>query len=47
MEPPQPENTTDWRIWRALYAGAVWAFTDSQNKRAATADCLDQHRSGK
>ena len=44
MEPPAPENTTDWRIWRALYAGALWAYTDSELKRAATADCLDAHR---
>lgn len=44
MEPPAPENTTDWRIWRALYVGAVWAYVDSESKRAATADCLDKHR---
>ncbi len=31
-------------LWAAAYVGAVGAYEDSENKRAETADCLDQHR---
>ncbi len=44
LRPPAPPTTTDWRGWAAAYVGALGAFEDSENKRAATADCLDQHR---
>ena len=44
MTPPGPPATDDWRLWALAYTGAVNAFTDSENKRRATADCLDAHR---
>lgn len=44
MTPPPPPDSTDWRLWALAYVGAVNADTDSENKRRATADCLDAHR---
>jgi len=47
MTPPAPPTNSDWRLWALAYTGAVNAFTDSENKRRATADCLDEHRKPK
>lgn len=47
MTPPAPPESTDWRLWALAYVGATNAYTDSQNKRRATADCLDAHRKPK
>ena len=47
MTPPAPPNSSDWRLWALVYTGAVNAFADSENKRRATADCLDAHRKPK
>ncbi len=47
MTPPEPPATDDWRQWALAYVGAVNAYTDSENKRRATADCLDAHRKPK
>lgn len=47
MTPPPPPNSTDYRLWASAYTWAVNAFTDSENKRRATADCLDAHRKPK
>lgn len=44
QRPPAPPTGRDWVRWAAAYVGAVGAFEDSENKRAETADCLDQHR---
>lgn len=44
QRPPDPPTVADWRKWAAAYVGALGAYEDSENKRAATADCLDQHR---
>lgn len=44
LRPPAPPNDRDWVKWSAAYVGAAGAYEDSENKRAATADCLDQHR---
>ena len=46
MEPSPPPESTDWRVWAIAYILAMAAFEDSENKRAATAECLDQHRDG-
>lgn len=43
LTPPPPPNTTDYRPWARAYVGAVGAYEDSENKRGATADCLDAH----
>ena len=32
----------DWRAWAQAYVSAQWAIVDRDNKRAATADCLDE-----
>jgi len=32
----------DWMAWAQAYVQAQWAIVDRDNKRAATADCLDQ-----
>lgn len=42
--PPSGASAKDWEAWRKAYVGALNAYTDSENKRAATADCLDAHR---
>lgn len=44
QRPPAPPTGRDWVKWAAAYVGAVGAYEDSENKRAETADCLDQHR---
>lgn len=44
QRPPAPPKIPDWRKWAAAYVGALGAYEDSENKRAATADCLDQHQ---
>lgn len=44
LTPPPPPNTTDYRPWAKAYVGAVGAYEDSENKRGATADCLDAHK---
>lgn len=47
MTPPGPPANDDYRLWALAYVGAVNAYTDSENKRRATADCLDAHRKPK
>lgn len=42
--PPPPPKDTDWRQWALAYVGALAAFTDSENARRVTADCLDRLR---
>ncbi len=37
-----PPESTDWMAWAAAYVVAQYAVADRDNKRAATADCLDQ-----
>jgi len=32
----------DWMAWAQAYVQAQWAIVDRDNKRAATADCLDE-----
>lgn len=44
QRPPEPPTVPEWRKWAAAYVGALGAYEDSENKRAYTADCLDQHR---
>lgn len=44
LTPPPPPNSDDYRQWAKAYVGAVGAYEDSENKRAATADCLDRHK---
>lgn len=44
QRPPAPPMGRDWLKWAAAYVGAVGAYEDSENKRAHTADCLDEHR---
>lgn len=41
-EVPTGEAETDWMAWALAYVQAQWAVVDRDNKRAATADCLDQ-----
>lgn len=43
LEPP-PLGSTDWLDWAEAWVQAAYALTDSINKRAATAECLDKHR---
>lgn len=45
--PPSPPKDTDWRQWALAYVGALAAFTDSENARRVTADCLDRMREPK
>lgn len=42
MTPPAPPKGTDWREWAKAYVGALWAYTDSETRRAETADCLSR-----
>lgn len=44
LTPPPPPDSDDYRRWVKAYVGAVGAYEDSENKRAATADCLDAHK---
>ncbi|KAK6697187.1 hypothetical protein SNK04_014275 [Fusarium graminearum] len=44
LRPPAPPNVAEWKPWAAAYVGAVGAYEDSENKRAHTAECLDEHR---
>ncbi len=39
---PTGDAETDWMAWAQAYVQAQWAVVDRDNKRAATADCLDQ-----
>ena len=40
--PPDGPAVLDWRAWAQAYVSAQWAIVDRDNKRAATADCLDE-----
>jgi hypothetical protein len=42
--PPAAPASTDWREWAAAFAAALGWGTQSEDYRADTADCLDQHR---
>lgn len=44
LTPPPPPDSDDYRKWAKSYIGAVGAYEDSENKRGATADCLDAHK---
>ena len=46
MLPPSPPNSDDYRLWALAYVGAVNAYTDSEQKRASTADCIEKLRTG-
>lgn len=37
-----PVEWWDWRAWAKAYVIAQYAVVDRDNKRAATADCLDE-----
>lgn len=41
-EPPSGAAILDWRAWAQAYVQAQYANADRDNKRAATADCLDK-----
>lgn len=41
-DPPSGADVTDWMAWAAAYVQAQYAVVDRDNKRAATADCLDK-----
>ena len=45
--PPPPPTNNDWRHWALAYVGALSAYTDSENARRVTADCLDRLREPK
>lgn len=40
-DPPAGADVYDWRAWARAYVVAQWAVVDRDNKRTATADCLD------
>lgn len=40
--PPSGFNIFDWMAWAQAYTASQWAIVDRDNKRAATADCLDE-----
>lgn len=40
-DPPAGAEVYDWMAWARAYVVAQWAIVDRDNKRAATADCLD------
>lgn len=41
-DPPDGAAATDWMAWAQAYVASQWAIVDRDNKRAATADCLDE-----
>ena len=41
-DPPSGADVTDWMAWAAAYVQAQYAVVDRDNKRTATADCLDE-----
>lgn len=41
LDSGDPPESTDWMEWAQAYVRAQWAVVDRDNKRAATADCLD------
>lgn len=41
-DPPSGADVYDWMAWARAYVVAQWAIVDRDNKRAATADCLDE-----
>ena len=41
-DPPMGSDVTDWMAWAKAYVVAQYAVVDRDNKRAATADCLDK-----
>lgn len=41
-DPPSGADVTDWMAWAQAYVVAQYAVVDRDNKRAATADCLDE-----
>lgn len=41
-DPPSGADVTDWMAWAKAYVVAQYAVVDRDNKRAATADCLDR-----
>lgn len=41
-DPPSGADVTDWMAWAQAYVVAQYAVVDRDNKRAATADCLDK-----
>ncbi len=42
LDSGDPPESTDWMAWAQWGVAAQWAIVDRDNKRAATADCLDQ-----
>lgn len=49
-DPPEDGNggpSLDWMAWAQAYVRAQWAIVDRDNKRAATADCLDDIAAGR
>lgn len=40
--PPEGLAVFDWTAWAQAYVASQWAIVDRDNKRAATADCLDR-----
>lgn len=41
-DPPSGADVTDWMAWAAWGVRSQYAIVDRDNKRAATADCLDK-----
>lgn len=41
-DPPTGPETQDWTAWARAYVASQWAIVDRDNKRRATADCLDE-----
>lgn len=41
LDSGDPPDSTDWMAWARAYVVAQYAVVDRDNKRAATADCLD------
>jgi len=42
LDSGDPPDSTDWMAWAQAYIVAQYAVVDRDNKRAATADCLDE-----
>lgn len=42
LDSGDPPESTDWMAWAQWGVAAQWAIVDRDNKRATTADCLDQ-----